>query len=327
MADKFGFTAAEIDALLTYYELEEKRKDICEWFDGYAFGGIQGIFNPWSVLMCIKNGGDSDTYWSNTSDNLLLKKIIGAASPTTKMDLEQLFRGEPVIKRIEGSIVFPDLSEKSDLFWSLLLYSGYITYTHFRVKDDKKEWFLVIPNKEVKQMLADLIKDIFHASILGEQAQLLLKALVQGDVSSFSRLLQSFIQKNMSAFDITNDEPEKSYHLFVLGILLMLEGDYEVKSNGESGLGRYDIMIIPKNIHVPGIIIEFKKVWSDSKETPETVAQKALDQILLKNYKQELTNRGVHTIIAYGIAFERRTVSVKCMRLESGKELPCNLES
>ena len=153
-----------------------------------------------------------------------------------------------------------------------------------------------------------------------------LRALTQGNVESFSRLLQSFIENSMSAFDITNDEPERSYHLFMLGILVMLKDTYDIKSNRESGLGRYDIMIIPKSVRSPGIIIEFKKVRPDSKETLETAAKKALDQILAKNYQQELTQRGVQTIIAYGIAFERRSVLVKCMRIEKGIERACQID-
>ena len=131
----------------------------------------------------------------------------------------------------------------------------------------------------------------------------------------------------MSTFDITADEPEKSYHLFVLGILVMIQDTYDVLSNRESGLGRYDIMLIPKNKQKPGVIIEFKKVWSNSNETLEATADKALNQIISLNYKQELENRGIDVIIAYGIAFEKKLVSVKCATFSKGKEVTCQSDT
>ena len=134
-------------------------------------------------------------YWSNTSDNLLLKKIIGGGPEAMKADLELLLQNKPVIKPIEEMIVFPELHTKPNLVWSLLLYSGYVTYTQSRIKDDKEEWFLVIPNKEIMSMLSTLITDIFSGSILSGDAQKLLEDLTQGNVESFSRLLTKFYRK------------------------------------------------------------------------------------------------------------------------------------
>ena len=326
MADRFGFTQAEVDELLTYYEFDSKQDDIRAWYSGYTFGETAGMFSPWSVLQCIFHKGPCKTYWSTTTRNLLLKRIIGGGSPSMKADVEMLLQNKPIIKTIKETIVFPDLQKDSNLIWSLLLYLGYLTYTQSRIKDDKEECFLVIPNKEITTILDNLITDIFSRSILSGDAQNLLEDLTQGNLESFSDILQSFVENSMNAFDIPNDEPERSHHLFMLGILVMLKDKYEIKSNTESGLGPYDIMITPKNVHSPGIIIEFKKVRSNSKETLETAAQKALDQILAKNYRQELAQRGVQTIIAYGIAFERRSVLVKCMRIEKGIERACHID-
>ncbi len=327
MSDKFGFTSQEMKALLSYYNFADRQDDIRTWYDGYRFGDTSGIFNPWSALKCIAAKGELDPYWTNTSDNILLKMLIGGASEDIKIDLESVLQKKPVRHRIEESIVFTDLSKKSNLMWSLLLYSGYLTYTHYEIINKAKEWFLIIPNDEIQKLLTDLVSDIFLESIVGKQAQNLLTALTSGNVKVFSTLLQSFVSTSMSTFDITADEPEKSYHLFVLGILVMIQDTYDVLSNRESGLGRYDIMLIPKNKQKPGVIIEFKKVWSNSNETLEATADKALNQIISLNYKQELENRGIDVIIAYGIAFEKKLVSVKCATFSKGKEVTCQSDT
>ncbi len=136
-------------------------------------------------------------------------------------------------------------------------------------------------------------------------------------------MLQSFVTNSMGSFDITNEEPEKSYHLFILGMLVFLKDSYEVKSNKESGFGRYDIMLIPLKKQNPGIIIEFKKIWPGSKETLEQAANKALDQIEQMHYAQELESRGIRSIIAYGISFKKKKLLVKCRRFEKGKIIEC----
>ena len=323
MSDKFGFTSEEMDDLLRYYDLQDKQQDIKEWYNGYSFGTTQHIFNPWSALKCIDSNGELDPYWANTSDNILLKNLLGSASESIKIDLESLLQSTPVSHSIEESIVFPDLTTDDDLIWSLLLFSGYLTFTHYEVINDVKKWYLKIPNKEIQKLLTKLFTEMFSKSAVSGKAQTLLRSFVEGNIEIFAPLFQNFVLTSMGTFDITSDEPEKSYHLFVLGMLVMLKESYDVKSNGESGLGRYDIMLIPKKREKPGIIVEFKKVWPQSKETLESASQKALDQILKKNYKLELENQGIRTIIAYGIAFEKRSVLVKCLRFEQGKEVAC----
>ena len=324
MADKFGFTSLELDELLTYYGFEDKHDAIKDWYDGYTFGATAGIFNPWSVLKCLGTKGVLNPYWVNTSDDALLKMLIGGASAEIKADLESLLQKNSVRHSLEESIIFPDLKTNDDLVWSLLLFSGYLTYTHFEVNADKKEWFLTIPNLEVKQMLNKLVIEMVSQSIEGGQTATLSEALISGNVAGFSSMLQSFVTNSMGAFDITNEEPEKSYHLFILGMLVFLKDSYEVKSNKESGFGRYDIMLIPHKKQNPGIIIEFKKIWPTSKETLEQAADKALDQIEQMQYAQELESRGIKSVIAYGIAFKKRKLSVACKRFENGKPVECN---
>ena len=171
--------------------------------------------------------------------------LIGGAPAEVKTNLEPLFQKNSVRHSLEESIIFSDLKTNDDLVWSLLVFYGYLTYTHFEVKDNKKEWFLTIPNLEVKEMLNKLVIEMVSQSIEGGQTATLSEALIAGNVAGFSSMLQSFVTNGMGSFDITSEEPEKSYHLFILGMLVYLKDSYEVKSNKESGFGRYDIMLIP----------------------------------------------------------------------------------
>lgn len=308
IADKFGFTQDEVALLLEYYGIEDA-ETIKKWYDGYTFGDIKGIFNPWSTLQCIQNGGSLEKYWANTSDNALVKKLIARAPKSVKSELELLLEGQQVDQSIQESIIFLDLDHRPDLIWSLLLFTGYLTYSSWKLQEGTKVCSLIIPNKEIKYLYTELIRNIFQESAVGGQVQDLLEALTQVNAELFSELLQGFTINSMSFFDLPANQPEKSYHLFVLGLLVMLHDRYEVKSNRESGLGRYDVMIIPKQHNKPAIIIEFKKVIAG--ETLESAAQKALDQIKEKKYAQELQNRDFSKIFAYGIAVEGKKIFLK----------------
>lgn len=309
MADKFGFTKQEVADLLDHYSIKNSQASIEQWYDGYTFGITTEIFNPWSVLKCIKAQGRFDMYWANTGDNILIKKLIAKSSISMKSELELVLRNEPVEQSIKESITFPELDHRSELVWSLLLFTGYLTYRTCDFKDGNKICTLVIPNQEIRYLYIQMLQEIFQESVMGGQAENLLLAVTQGDTDIFEKLLQSFVLNSMSAYDLPSNEPEKSYHLFVLGLLAALHDTYEVKSNRESGLGRYDIMIIPKKNHKPAIIMEFKIVRPG--ETLETTAQKALDQIREKKYAQELYDKSISSIIEYGIAFEGKQIFVK----------------
>lgn len=312
LAERFGFTGDEVVTLLMHYGLTNHHDELQQWYDGYTFGNASGMFNPWSALKCIQKKGVLEMYWANTSDNVLLKRLLGRATKSLKSDLELILQGKAVTKTIEESITFPNLDSSSELLWSLLLFTGYLTYTTYEVKKGKKVCELILPNEEIKQLYYELIKDMFVSAVVGERADELLQALTEGNTEFFTELLQSFILNSMSSYDLSSNEPEKSYHLFVLGLLVVLSPSYEVKSNRESGLGRYDIMLIPKNPAQTGIIIEFKKTLAG--ESREEAAQKALDQIVAKKYMQELEARNVRTIIAYGIAFEGKLICIKSLQ-------------
>lgn len=315
LADKFGFTTDEANELLAYYGINDI-ETIKRWYNGYVFGETQGIFNPWSMLKCAQNNGALQIYWANTSDNALVKRLITRASLSVKSELESLLRGIPIKKTIEESIIFPDLDHQSELIWSLLLFTGYITSTHCELQEGKKECMLSIPNDEIKFLYRDLIRKIFMESVVGGQALDLLQALTEGHTEIFMELLQSFVIKSMSSYDLPDNEAEKSYHLFVLGLLVMLSDNYTVKSNREGGLGRYDIMITALDPHKPSIVIELKK--AGKKETLEEASQRALDQIIENRYFEELPESNRKSIIAYGIGFQRKDLFITSARLIAG---------
>ncbi len=313
LSDKFGFTEGEVRELLTYYGYSNQEADVKKWYDGYTFGRTPALYNPWSVLSCLRNEGMLQNYWVSTSGNVLVKKLIGQASIDVKSKLEKLITGQTVAETIDKSIIFSDLETESNTLWSLLLYTGYLTYSDYTIKEGKVYATLKIPNKELSYLYTELIRKIFKESVLGGQVGNLLEALIIGDTEIFSKLLQSFVLASMSSFDLSSKEPEKSYHLFVLGLLVALSDTYEVKSNKESGLGRYDVMLIPRVNNKPGIVIEFKVVRES--ETLETAAQRALEQITQKKYTQELFDRSIDKIMAYGIAFEGKNIFVESSKI------------
>ena len=272
--DKFGFTQREVQQLLKDWDLEDQLPSIQTWYNGYQFGNTT-VYNPWSLLSCVNKKGLLKPYWVNTSDNSLIKKLISSATNDVKEELEMLLHGEKVEKAISEAVIFPGIENNSNALWSLLLFSGYVTYKSCKLILGKTYCNLTIPNQEIRLLYHDLITEIFEETLTTSKVSILLQSLTSGDTHTFGILLQEFFINSISMYDLPATEPEKSYHLFVLGLLILLADHYQVKSNRESGLGRYDIMLIPKDVDKLGIIIEFKKATLP-KESLELVAKKAL---------------------------------------------------
>lgn len=315
MADKFGFTTEESMTLLSSYGIQDFSA-IKNWYNGYQIGLTSGIFNPWSLLKCVKNEGSLESYWANTGDNVLIRRLIARAGALVKTDLETLLSNQTVQKTIQESIIFPDLDHQEGLVWSILLFTGYLTYTSFKMKEGKKVCSLTIPNMEIKYLYKELIQSLFTDLVVGGQVVEFLQALTEGNTEVFARYLQTFVINCMSVHDLSSEEPERSYHLFVLGLLVMLKDSYTVKSNHESGYGRYDISLIPKDNKKNGIVLELKRVWEEGKDGLDKGAQLALDQIIERKYAESLFDQGVNTVIAYGIAFLGKKVCVKAVELQ-----------
>lgn len=308
--DKFGFTESEVKLLLKDQKLSDKAEDVKIWYDGYTFSNTK-MYNPWSIIQCAYERGLLKSYWINTSDNALIKNVLTLADEDVKSEMELLLSGQTIEKEVEEAVIIPGIERNSTSVWSLLLFSGYLTYTKLILKDAIFTATLTIPNKEIKILYTNLIREIFKQSLDITKTKRLLQALTTGDIQTLQDLLQEFIINSISAFDLPKNEPEKSYHLFILGLLVHLNDHYEVKSNRESGYGRYDIMIIPRKPGKLGLIVEFKKVLSSRKETLETAAKKALQQIKEKNYIQELYDRGIKSVQLVGIAFQGKKLLIK----------------
>lgn len=305
--DKFGLLESEVQELLQEYNLSHKLSEIKKWYNGYTIGSCSEIYNPWSVLSCIWAEGTIASYWINTSDNALINQLITRGSVQVKKDFNELLQGKIIKKKIKESIVFSDLEVDTDALWSLLLCSGYVTITETSTAENCS---LKIPNEEVWEYFRSLVRIWFTQSIDQDTYNLMLSSLTKGDIETFSEIFKKFIITTFSMFDITSQEPERVYHAFVLGILVGLNGSYEVKSNRESGHGRYDVILIPKDPHNLGIIMEFKKITSSGMSLEEA-GECALQQIEVKQYATELLDRNVQRILYLGFAFDGKKVLIR----------------
>ncbi len=306
--DKFGLLEPEVKQLLKDSGLSHLAPKIRKWYDGYRIGSCSAIYNPWSVLKCIKENGVLAPYWVNTSDNALMKQLITKGGGNLKADIEELLRGGTVDKKIEDGIIFPELDKGTNTIWSLLLYSGYLTLD--ATPSYGTPCRLRIPNLEIIELYKSMILDWFEKSIEEHRYRMLLDSLIGGDIKTFSRLFEEFMISSVSVFDVPSEESEKIYHAFVLGILVGLHGKYDVKSNRESGLGRYDVTLFPKNSNDLGIVMEFKKVERSDKVGLKAAANSAIQQIKKKKYAQELLDRGIKRILYLGFAFKGKKVFI-----------------
>ncbi|MBW6410304.1 AAA family ATPase [Clostridium weizhouense] len=308
--DKFGFTEDEVKELLKYYNLTEKMDEVKKWYNGYIFGG-KVIYNPWSVLNYIsENKIGFMPYWINSSSNDLIKRLLSKGSEDTKKNLEELINGNSINKIVDDHIVMKEVEEDEENLWSFLTLSGYLKPVNSIVSEGKFNCELKIPNNEVLIFYKNLIEKWFKESLKNEKYNTMLKALVSGDVEIFGGFFQKFVLNNLSYFDVSGEEPERVYHAFVLGMIVSLSDKYEVKSNKESGYGRYDVMLIPKNSSKLGIIMEFKKIDDFMNKTMEKGIEEALNQIEENKYETELKERGISDILKLAIVFKGKKVKV-----------------
>ncbi len=315
-AEYFGFTEAEVCASLEEYHLSDRLEDIRSWYDGFTFGDMQDIYNPWSILNYLSTQKFS-LYWANTSSNSLVNKLIQEGSKDIKQKFESLLNGQSIDVLIDEQIVYNQLSVKESSIWSLLLASGYLKVAETRLNErsGRIHYQLELTNKEVRIMFETMIHDWFSDYDSGYND--FIKALLQDDIKAMNVYMNRVALVTFSFFDSgtkasAESEPERFYHGFVLGLLVDLGERYSVTSNRESGFGRYDVILEPKNKKDDAVILEFKVQDTNDEKTLSDTVKAALYQINCKQYDTVLLEKGIpeNKIRKYGFAFHGKQVLI-----------------
>ena len=297
--DSYGLTEEEVEKSLKYYGIEQEISNVKDWYDGYKFGDSE-VYNPWSILNFLQYK-ELRAYWVDTSGNDLIKDVLKKITKNTIEALERLFNGEGLKQNISGTSDLSKLLSEEEL-WELMLFSGYLTVEE---KIDQDNYVLRLPNKEVRT----LYRKTFFEKYFGRGSKLLylMEALTENRIDEYEERLQEILLTSVSYND-TKKGNEAFYHGLIMGMGLYLEGEYITKSNIESGLGRYDFVIEPKNKTKRAYIMEFKA--TDSVENLEEVSKEALRQIEDKKYDVSLKQNGVKDITYLGIAFCGKQIKI-----------------
>ena len=298
-SDFFGFTQSEVEKALKDFNIEYELPDVRSWYDGYKFGNSD-VYNPWSILNFLTDK-KLIPYWIDTSDNYLINKTLKNASSDTMEALQKLFSGESVEENISGNSDLSILFDEEEI-WELFLFSGYLTIDEKIGEDYENVYALRLPNREVKEFFKQKFIDMNFGESLFRNT---MEALKKNNIDNFEKYLQNIILKSASYYDGKNED---FYHGLILGMTLYLDRDYYVNSNRESGLGRYDVIIEPKNKNNRGYILEFKVV-KDEKDL-ENTTKEAIEQIIDKKYDTQLKEREVKDITLIGIAFFGKIIKV-----------------
>ena len=316
-ADCFGFTQEEVSDALEEYGISEQNDVVKEWYDGFTFGKHTDIYNPWSIINYLDEK-KLGSYWVNTSSNGLVNSLMRKGDADTKMIVEDLIRGKSFKAKIDEQIVFNQLNESNDAVWSLLLASGYLKVMDIEIVDTELDWTQVYTlsctNKETRIMFFKMVQGWFRTE--DRSYNNFIKALLTNDVEGMNEFMNDVALDTFSSFDTgkrpSRTEPERFYHGFVLGLMVDLSDRYVLTSNRESGFGRYDIMLEPKNKEDNAYIIEFKVHDADDEGTLQDTVAAALAQIEDKKYDTLLIEKGVPAdkIYKYGFAFQGKTVLI-----------------
>lgn len=306
----FGFTSDEVQAMAVYYGADDKLEELKAWYDGYRFGNSE-IFNPWSVLNYFSNDCQAMPFWVQTSGNAVIAEILKNSNKTTSASLRALLNGEVVSSTIETTTIYPRLRDSQTNIFGFLLMTGYLKSTDTKLNDEGAYVCkLSIPNKEIKSVYRKEIITLLNDTVGEDVVHSLRQALLHKDIAELKKCLRQFLLNTISCYDGLQ---ENYYHGLLLGMSVIFSADYYPLSNRESGEGRYDIALTPREVEMPGIIIEIKAERKAGTEKLQELAKSALKQIESKHYDAELRTKGVGTIYKYGVAFSGKNVEI-CSR-------------
>ena len=311
-SEYFGFTSDEIYEMAKYYKAEDKYEEICTWYDGYRFGKTE-IFNPWSVINYFNNECEPRAFWQYTGSNDIIGEILSEATDDVYGKLNALLQGKSILTYIDTGVIYPQIKRNPSSIYSFLLVAGYLKV----IKSDTSSTGdfmceVALPNKEIsyvynKEILQELGYVVPPSTVVSIQ-----EAIYMKDANKFKSLLGKLLLQSVSCYDAVG---ENFYHGLVLGLCAMLDNRYYITSNRESGEGRYDIQLMPKEVHggntdLPGILIELKADKKCKDEDLKRLSQIALAQINSRKYATELSEKGIKNIVKYGVAFSGKKVEI-----------------
>lgn len=300
----FGFTEKEVKDMLRYYGKDDKYNELSEWYDGYRFGNTE-IFNPWSVINYISDNCFPKAFWQSTGSNEIIGEIIQAATPEITKDLYKLLCGEKIAAYIDTGVIYPEVQNNPYSIYSFLLVAGYLKVANIYPQSDGNFMCdVAIPNKEITFVYE---KEVLNRTNQNSLAISISQAIFSKDTQKLQALLEDFMVKSISSIDGAN---EGFYHGMMLGLCAILGNRYKIRSNRESGLGRFDIQLMPLTKGMPGFIFEFKHT-KDEHTDLSALADSALQQIEAKKYDTERRDNGVNSIISIGIAFRGKSAVVR----------------
>ena len=295
-----------MEKIIKDFKVEDDKEEIKKWYDGYKIGETDGIYNPWSILNYLTDR-ELVPYWVNTSSNDLIKLVL-KNSTTVKEKIERLLKGEEIEVIVDQETVIQGVEKNEDNIWGLLVGTGYLKVTE---KIERKRCKVQIPNYEIKALFEDIVEDWFNDKVIGNDLRTILKDLVTLNLNEFRDKFKVLVRQMFSYMDVGENTAENFYHAFVLGMLVGLKDTYYVNSNRESGFGRYDIMLEPKDKNGNSFIMEFKVLKDGEEKTLKETIENAKKQIEEKKYEESLKERGFKNITKMVYAFNGKEVEME----------------